>query len=111
MNESLIFIMFLLTLLVGPVLMILSIIYGRKHKMKWLWIVNSIFLLFSTAVVIFYLLQLEEIAALNAPGGTAVYVLLLMSSTISIPTALSFFTFAAAIFLNQRKKAGQTNGE
>jgi len=97
--------MFLITLMVGPILMILSIYYGRKHKLKWLWITNTIFLLFSIGVVTFYLLRLDEIDAMNAPGGTGVLVLLLMSSYISIPTAFSFFSFAAAVFMQQRKKA------
>ncbi len=99
------FIMFMVTLLIAPILMIISIIYGRKHKVKWLWITNTLFLDFSIGVVVYYLLRLDEIDAMNAPGGTPVFVLLLMSSYISIPTAFSFFTLAAAIFSQQRKKA------
>ncbi|TDL30725.1 hypothetical protein E2R51_17220 [Jeotgalibacillus sp. S-D1] len=105
MDGQFVFAMFLITLLVGPVLMILSIIYGRRNKVKWLWILNSIFLLFSLGVVVYYLLRLDEIDAMNAPGGTGVLVLLLMSSYISIPTAFSFFSFAGAVFMQQRKKA------
>ncbi|MGD7046037.1 hypothetical protein [Jeotgalibacillus proteolyticus] len=107
MDGQFVFSMFLITLSVGPILMILSIIYGRKKQMKWLWIMNAIFLLFSIGVVLYYLFNLDNINAENVPGDPRVLVLLLMSSYISIPTALSFFSLAAAIFIQQRKKANE----
>ncbi|KIL48272.1 hypothetical protein [Jeotgalibacillus soli] len=105
MSGNFVFAMFFITLLIGPILMILSIIYGRKNKMKWVWITNTIFLLFSIGVIVYFLLRIDEIDALNAPGGTPVLIMLFMSSYISIPSAFSFFILAAAIFIQQRKKA------
>ncbi|WP_227396911.1 hypothetical protein [Jeotgalibacillus aurantiacus] len=99
-----VFAMFLATLLVGPVLMIISIIFGRKRGLKWVWITNVVFLLFAIGIAGFYLVQLDTIAANNpTPGGAGILVMLIISSWISVPTALSFFILAAAIFMEQRR--------
>ncbi|MDZ5713426.1 hypothetical protein [Jeotgalibacillus haloalkalitolerans] len=106
MDGQLLFAMFLVTLLVGPILMTISIVFGLRKKVKWLWIINAAFLMITFFITAYYLLQIDEIAAQNpAPGGTGVLVMLLISSWISIPTAISFFLLAAAIFMEQRKKS------
>ncbi|WP_404408335.1 hypothetical protein [Jeotgalibacillus malaysiensis] len=106
MDGQLLFAMFLITLLVGPILMTISIVFGLRKNVKWLWITNVVFLIFTFIISAYYLLQIDQIATQNpTPGGTGVLVMLLISSWISVPTALSFFLLAAAIFMQQRKKA------
>ncbi|WP_152614688.1 hypothetical protein [Jeotgalibacillus alimentarius] len=106
LDGQLLFSMFLATLLVGPVLMIISIVFGLKKNRKWLWITNAGFLILTIAIAAYYLLQIDQIAAQNpTPGGTGVLVMLLISSWVSVPTAISFFLLAGAIFMEQRKKA------
>ncbi|MFB1083369.1 hypothetical protein [Jeotgalibacillus sp. JSM ZJ347] len=105
MDGQLLFAMFLVTLLVGPILMTISIVFGIRKKVKWLWITNVFFLVFSFVIAAYYVLQIDQIATQNpTPGGSGVLVMLLISSWISVPTALSFFLLAAAIFMEQRRK-------
>ncbi|TFD99587.1 DUF3810 domain-containing protein [Jeotgalibacillus salarius] len=106
MDGQLLFAMFLATLLVGPVLMIISIVFGYKKGVKWLWVTNILFLVLTIVIAAYYVLQVDQIATQNpTPGGTGVLIMLLISSWISIPTAISFFLLAGAIFMEQRKKA------